>query len=52
MFSGLFGVFFLDFIGGLFTFILIAVGLGAVLLTRFGTRDYVPNSAANAELAE
>ena len=36
---GLWGV-----LGGLLTAVVSAMGLGAVLLTRFGTRDYVPSA--------
>ena len=36
---GLWGV-----LGGLLTAVVSAMGLGAVLLTRFGTRDYVPST--------
>jgi cytoskeletal protein CcmA (bactofilin family) len=52
---GLFGVIFLDFFGNLFGFLLLAVGIGAVLLTHFGTREYMPQSAiqdAGAESSE
>jgi cytoskeletal protein CcmA (bactofilin family) len=41
---GLLSLGFLGFFGGLFWTVAGAMGLGAVLLTRFGTREYIPAS--------
>jgi len=41
---GLWGV-----LGGLMTAVVSAMGLGAVLLTRFGTRDYVPAAKSSTK---
>lgn len=39
-------------VGWLATFVVAAVGLGAVLLTRFGTREYIPASSEPAPPAK
>lgn len=49
---GSFGIFLWSFLGGMFTFAVASIGLGAVLLTRFGTRTYVPPVSVDDEDVE